>query len=71
MSKTKMARVEDTERRIQEFSTQELAAFRDWFLAFDAQAWDRQIDADVRAGKLDPLAERALEDFAAGACSEL
>ena len=59
MSMTKMTRVEDTERQVQEFSTQELAAFRNWFLAFDAEAWDRQIEADVRAGKLDSLGRQS------------
>jgi len=30
------------------------------------EAWDRQIKADVKAGKLDRLAEEALEEFRAG-----
>ena len=29
-------------------------------------AWDRQIEADAKAGKLDRLAEEALEEFRAG-----
>jgi hypothetical protein len=29
-------------------------------------AWDHQIEADVKAGKLDRLAEEALEEFRAG-----
>jgi hypothetical protein len=29
-------------------------------------AWDRQIEEDVKAGKLDRLAEEALEEFRAG-----
>jgi hypothetical protein len=37
-----------------------LAVLRDWFMDFDAEAWDRQFEADVEAGKLDSLAERAL-----------
>jgi hypothetical protein len=61
-----MEKVEKVEREVQEFSTEELARFRQWFAAFDAEAWDRQFEADVKAGKLDALADRALRDHAAG-----
>jgi hypothetical protein len=29
-----------------------MAEFRRWFIEFDAVAWDRQIEADLSAGKL-------------------
>ena len=35
------------------------------------QAWDRQIEADAEAGKLDQLAEEALRDYREGKCIEL
>lgn len=57
-----MSNVESIEKRIQELSPDELAAFRAWFIEFDAQAWDRQFERDVKAGKLDSSAERALRD---------
>jgi len=66
-----MSRVEKIESQIREFSSEELAAFRDWFAEFDASAWDRQFEADVKAGKLDSLAEKALNDHAAGHSREL
>lgn len=71
MSREKTERVEEAERRIQEFSAGELAAFREWFLAFDTEAWDRQIEEDVRGGKLNALTEKALKDFTARACSKI
>jgi hypothetical protein len=37
----------------------------------DADEWDRQIEADIKAGKLDELVERALRDHAAGRTREL
>jgi hypothetical protein len=52
-------------------SSAELAAFREWFAAFDASAWDSQFEADVKAGKFDSLAEQALDDHAAGRSREL
>ncbi len=66
-----MGKVEKIEREVQELSSEELAKFRQWFAAFDAQAWDRQFEEDVKAGKLDALAERALRDHAAGKSTKL
>ncbi|MEI9894892.1 MAG: hypothetical protein WDN28_13655 [Chthoniobacter sp.] len=37
----------------------------------DAEAWDRQIAGDAKAGKLDALAEEALRDLRAGRCTDL
>jgi hypothetical protein len=44
----------------------ELKGFRDWFARFDAEAWDDQIEADAKNGKLRSLAERALRDHESG-----
>ena len=66
-----MTKVENIERQITELSAEELAAFRDWFATLDADVWDRQFEADVKAGKLDALAERALRDHAAGRSAKL
>ncbi len=40
-------------------------------LAAHADAWDRQIEADVDAGKFDAIAERVIADFDAGKCKDL
>lgn len=55
-----IARLEKLEREIKGLSPEEVADLRDWFRQYDAEAWDRQIEEDVRAGKLDRLAEEAL-----------
>jgi hypothetical protein len=62
-----MAEIEDAVRRL---SPEDLAAFRDWFVQLDAEAWDRQIEEDVTAGRLDSLAEEALEDLKQGRCTD-
>lgn len=36
-----------------------------------ADAWDKQIEEDIKAGHLDHLAEKALEDLRAGRCKDL
>ncbi len=46
----------------------ELDAFRAWFTEFDAAAWDRQIENDSAAGRLDSLAAEAIVDFRATTC---
>ncbi|HEU5178028.1 MAG TPA: hypothetical protein VFU24_11310 [Burkholderiales bacterium] len=61
-----MSKIEELEQKVQALSPEELAQFREWFLEFDWAAWDRQLERDVRAGKLDALAEKALRDHAAG-----
>ena len=41
----------------------DLAEFRRWFTEFDSAAWDRQIETDLAAGKLDALLTEAQEGF--------
>lgn len=66
-----MRKIENIEREIQGLSPSELAVFRKWFREFDAEAWDRQIEEDIQAGKLDSLANTALKAFESGKCSEI
>jgi hypothetical protein len=60
-----MGAVERLELLIKSLSAEELARFREWFAEFDAQAWDRQIEADTAAGKLDRLIEESMADHRA------
>ncbi|HEV2176321.1 MAG TPA: hypothetical protein VGW33_03845 [Terriglobia bacterium] len=66
-----MSKVDGIEDQVKELSPEELTAFREWFAEFDAEAWDRQFEADVKAGRLNGLAERALGDHAAGRSTKL
>ena len=66
-----MGKVESIESLIQELSPEELATLREWLATYDAEAWDRQLEADAKAGKLDALAERALQDHLAGRSTKL
>ena len=61
-----MTKIEMIEQEIRELNSEELAVLREWFLKYDADAWDRQIERDIRAGKLDQLAEEARADYKAG-----
>ncbi len=66
-----MSKVERIEQEVQALSLAELAEFRAWFLEYDWAAWDRQLERDVEAGRLDDLAEKALRDHAAGKTTPL
>jgi len=66
-----MTKIEKIEQEIQRLTASELAAFRDWFHKYDADAWDRQIERDIAAGKLDRLADEARAEHAAGKTKSL
>jgi hypothetical protein len=66
-----MSRVEQIESQIKDLTSKELQSLRAWFAEYDAQIWDRQFEADVRAGKLDRLAEDALREHEAGRSTRL
>lgn len=66
-----MNTVREIESAVAKLSREELSAFRGWFEEFDAEAWDRQFEADVKAGRLDSLADEALRDLREGRCTVL
>lgn len=66
-----MTNVERLEREIAKLSREERTALREWFRRYDAEEWDRQIEEDAHSGRLDRLAEQAVEDHKAGRTKEL
>ena len=66
-----MRKVEKLENEVQQLSPDELAAFRDWFRRYDSDEWDKEIERDVLAGKLDKLAEEAIAVHKAGKTREI
>ena len=66
-----MSSVLEIESAVKQLSREDLHAFRDWFLGFDAAEWDRQFEEDANAGCLGALADEALEDLREGRCKEL
>jgi hypothetical protein len=63
--------IKDIETAVKQLSRDELSAFRTWFFEFDAEAWDRQFEQDVRTGRLDRLADEALRELQEGRCTDL
>lgn len=58
--------VQKVQEAVKQLTEAERAEFRRWFAQFDADAWDKQIEADAAAGKLDALAKEAVADYHSG-----
>jgi len=63
--------VQELESEVTRLSKSDLAAFTQWFEDFVADSWDKQLEADVAAGKLDHVAQQADAQFEAGRCTPL
>jgi hypothetical protein len=66
-----MTTAEDIERAVEQLPPRELARFRAWFEAFDADQFDAAIERDAHAGKLDSFAEEAVAAYRAGKSRDL
>lgn len=66
-----MTEVEELEARVKNLPKNEFNQFRDWFVEFENEIWDKQIAADFRAGKLNRLIENAKQEMAQGKAREL
>jgi hypothetical protein len=66
-----VSRVKELEGQIKALSSHEFEELRAWLAEYDAGIWDRQFDADVPAGKLDAIGDRALKDFSEGRSTDL
>jgi len=66
-----MTTIERLEEQVKSLSEDDLSEFRRWFLEWDNDEWDRQIESDASAGKLDSLAAVALAEYNAGKAREI
>lgn len=63
--------LDELETAVTNLPAEQLSAFAQWFEEFMADAWDRRIEADVQAGRLDEAGRKADADFEAGRCKPL
>ena len=63
--------IQELETAVTRLSQEELSAFSQWFEEYTADEWDRQIEADARAGRFDAAGKRAKADYEAGRCTSL
>ena len=66
-----MMTVEEIEKAGAALPPYKLARFRTWFDTFEAARFDRHIERDANAGKLDRFADRAVDEFREGRAREL
>ena len=63
--------LQELESAVRQLPADELTAFAHWFEEYLADAWDRRIEEDIEAGRLDEAGRRADADFEAGRCKPL
>ena len=63
--------VEEIETVVSGLPATELARFSEWFEEFIADQWDRQIEQDMQAGRLNTALKRADGHYEAGRCTPL
>ncbi len=61
-----MTKLEKIEQDIASLTPGEVAKLARWFAEFQADVWDKQIEDDAKAGRLDSLADEALASHHAG-----
>ena len=61
-----MTKLEKIEQDIASLSKDDLKKLSQWLDEYKADLWDKQIEEDAKAGKLDKLAAQALADHRAG-----
>lgn len=63
--------IAELEQAVTKLSEKDFALFRKWLDEYEAKRWDEQIERDAKAGKLDKIAEQALNEYRAGKAKEL
>ncbi len=63
--------VQELETAVTRLSKVELSIFLQWFQEYVADEWDRQIEADILAGRFEAAGKRAVADYEAGRCTPL
>ena len=54
------------EEEVKNLPEQEFNKFREWFQDYESKKWDAEIEDDIKQGRLDSLAEEAINDFKNG-----
>jgi hypothetical protein len=59
------------EDQVKQLEPGQFKLFSDWFEEYRADLWDRQIEEDARAGRLDHLRNRAAKALQSELCTPL
>jgi hypothetical protein len=61
-----MRSVEEIEAEIAKLTPAEVHRVAKWLAKYEAELWDKQIEEDASAGKLDRFVQEALEEYRQG-----
>jgi hypothetical protein len=66
-----MSSIQELENAILQLPPEDFRRLADWISELDQRRWDEEFERDVAAGRLDALADEAIEDFKAGRTREI
>jgi hypothetical protein len=58
-----MSTVEEIEAAIEKLPRKDVARLTRWLIEYDAQIWDKQLEADAKSGRLDKLWKKAEKEL--------
>ncbi len=61
-----MITLEEIKSAVKHLPQNEYRRFRNLFDKYESNQWDKKIEADVKSGKLDEIANNALNDYHSG-----
>ncbi len=66
-----MSTVEEIKDAVSRLAPSEYEKFRQWLAEYDNRVWDKEMEDDAKAGRLDGLVNEALDDLKNGRCIQL
>ena len=61
-----MSTIEEIESAVSLLAPSDYEKFRQWLSDYHNRMWDKEMEQDAQAGRLDTLAKEALDDHLAG-----
>ena len=66
-----MSTIEEIEVAVSRLAPSDYEKFRQWLAEYDNRLWDKEMEEDARAGRLDALLNEGLDDLKSGRCTDL
>ena len=66
-----MANITEVKETIKKLPDEDFNAFADWFEKLEEKRWDKELGKDIAEGKLDDLANEAINEYKTGKCTKL
>jgi len=63
--------IEEIEVAVSRLAPSDYEKFRQWLADYDNRLWDKEMEEDAGAGRLDALLNEGLDDLKNGRCTDL